>query len=247
MSTKRTAMILAAGKGTRLSELTENQPKAMVKINGISLLERVIHQLENQGFKHFVVNVHHFADQIIDHLKQTQYQHLILDISDERKTLLETGGGILNARSYFAESEIVLVHNVDILTNLDLKSVTDQFEKSGDAAWLLTQDRPSTRKLLFDNNKQLIGWQHLEKSAFKWVHHPQTNYSELAFSGIHLFKPELFDKLPTRFGSIIDLYLRLAKTNAVKSKVINPGYWFDMGKFAEFQAIENYFKQIETN
>ncbi|MDY0085592.1 MAG: sugar phosphate nucleotidyltransferase [Bacteroidales bacterium] len=247
MSTKQTAMILAAGKGTRLSELTKNQPKALVKINGISLLERVIHQLENKGFQHFVVNVHHFADQIIDHLKQTQYQHLKIDISDERETLLETGGGILNARSYFAESEIVLVHNVDILTNLDLKSITDQFEKSGDAAWLVTQDRPSTRKLLFDKNKQLIGWQHLEKSAFKWVHHPQTNYTELAFSGIHLFRPALFHKYQTKYCSIIDLYLEQAKTKDVKSIVIKPDYWFDIGKFAEFQAIEDYFKQIETN
>ncbi|HOI31342.1 MAG TPA: sugar phosphate nucleotidyltransferase [Bacteroidales bacterium] len=246
MSTKRTAMILAAGKGTRLAELTQDQPKALVKINGVSLLERVIINLEKQGFRHFVINVHHFADQIIAHLQQPQYQQLNINISDERDAFLETGGGLLKARNFFTNSKSVLVHNVDILTNPDLMAITTQFEKSGDMAWLLTQERHSGRKLLFNKTQELIGWKHLEKSEFKWVDQAFTNYTELAFSGIHLFKPVMLDKLQTRYGSIIELYLRLAKTNAVKSRLIKPDYWFDMGKFAEFHTIENYFKQIET-
>lgn len=239
-------MILAAGKGTRLSALTKNQPKALVKVNGVSLLERVIRQVENNGFEHFVINVHHFADQITAHLKQSKYQHLKIDISDESTSLLNTGGGILNARKYFIKSDLVLVHNVDILSNLDLKSITKDFEKTNDKAWLLTQERKSSRKLLFDNDYQLVGWHHKEKNRFKWVDKKISNFSELAFSGIHLFRPELFQALPFGTDSIIDLYLQLAKSNAVKSHEIKADYWFDIGKIAEFDANEKLIQKIEN-
>ncbi len=246
MSARNTAMILAAGKGTRLSALTKSQPKALVKVNGVSLIERVIRKLENNGFEHFVINVHHFADQITEHLKQSKYQHLKIDISDESTSLLDTGGGILNARKYFENSHLVLVHNVDILSNLDLKSIIKDFEETNDKAWLLTQERKSSRKLLFDNDYQLVGWHHKEKNRFKWVDKRVSRFTELAFSGIHLFRPELFQALPFGTDSIIDLYLQLAKSNAVKSHEIKTDYWFDIGKIAEFDANDKFIQQLES-
>jgi NDP-sugar pyrophosphorylase family protein len=246
MSAHKTAMILAAGKGTRLEKLTAKKPKALVKVNGVCLIDRVIQNLEQAGFNHFVINVHHFANQLIEHLNSTDYQHLRIDISDESNELLETGGGILKARQFFADSKYVLVHNVDILTSLDFKTICSVFEKSTDEAWLLTQNRVSSRKLLFQN-QQLIGWHHINQEIFKWVNEPQTQYSELAFSGIHLFKPKLFEPFKVQHCSVIDLYLELAQSNQIKSKEINPKFWFDLGKIAEYEAIERYFKQIENN
>jgi len=246
MSKNKTAMILAAGKGTRLDKLTALTPKALVKVNGICLIDRVIKKLEQSGFTHFVVNVHHFADQLVDHLKSDNYQHLNIDISDESQELLETGGGILKAHHFFADSDYILVHNVDILTSLNIESVCFEFEQSTDEAWLLTQNRVSGRKLLF-NKQQLIGWHHLNQAVFKWVNEPQTQFTELAFSGLHLFRPKLFERFNVQHCSVIDLYLELAKTNTIKSKDINPEYWFDLGKFAEYKAIDKLFKQIENN
>jgi NDP-sugar pyrophosphorylase family protein len=246
MSTHKTAMILAAGKGTRLEKLTAKKPKALVEVNGICLIDRVIKKLVQAGFTHFVINVHHFANQLIEHLKTADYQHLKIDISDESTKLLETGGGILKARHFFSDSQYVLVHNVDILTNLDFETICSEFEKSADEAWLLTQNRISTRKLLFQK-QQLIGWHHIHKNVFKWVNDSQPYYTELAFSGIHLFKPKLFEPFTVQHCSVIDLYLELAKSNQIKSKEINPEFWFDIGKINEYEAIEHYFKQIENN
>ncbi len=246
MSTHKTALILAAGKGTRLEKLTAKKPKALVKVNGICLIDRVIKKLEQAGFTHFVINVHHFANQLIEHLKSTDYQHLKIDISDESAELLETGGGILKARHFFANSNCVLVHNVDILTSLDFKTICSEFEKSADEAWLLTQNRVSSRKLLFQR-QQLIGWHHINQEIFKWVNEPQTQFNELAFSGVHLFKSKLFESFKVQHCSVIDLYLELAQSNQIKSKEINPEFWFDLGKITEYEAIERYFKQTENN
>jgi NDP-sugar pyrophosphorylase family protein len=246
MSDHKTAMILAAGKGTRLEKLTAKKPKALVKVNDMFLIDRVIQNLEQAGFNHFVINVHHFANQLIEHLNSAKYSHLKIDISDESNELLETGGGILKARQFFADSNYVLVHNVDILTSLDFKTICGEFEQSTDEAWLLTQNRVSSRKLLF-NKQQLIGWHHLDQDIFKWVNEPQIQFSELAFSGIHLFRPILFELITVQHCSVIDLYLKLSQSNQIKSKEINPEFWFDLGKIAEYEAIDRYFKQIENN
>ena len=252
----RTAMILAAGLGTRLKELTKDKPKALVEVAGKTLLQRNIENLLQNGFDTIIVNIHHFGDQIIrfleirnsefgmrndDSLSSNQFRipnsEFRIYISDERGCLMDTGGGIVQALPFFHDSQAVLVHNVDILSDVDLKAHYDAFIDSGDDAWLLTQDRDTSRKLLFDENGLLVGWRNLKDGQFKWVNGFQEKYKELAFNGMHIFNSSIFEVFPYQRYSIIDLYLELAKHHKIRSKEIHPGFWFDIGKAEEFERI----------
>ena len=236
----RTAMILAAGLGTRLKALTQDRPKALVEVAGKTLLERNIENLIANGFSTMVVNIHHFGDQVIRFLDSRDFDAKIL-ISDERGQLMDTGGGIVQALPFFHDTEAVLVHNVDILSDVDLKGHYDRFIQFGDDAWLLTQDRQTTRKLLFDNNACLIGWRNLSDGSFKWVDGAKDSFKELAFSGMHIFKPSLFKEFEWQRYSIIDLYLQQAKAHTIKAIEIQPSYWFDIGKAEDFERINSSF------
>ena len=247
------AMILAAGLGTRLKALTQDKPKALVELNGKPLLQHCIENLIANGFYHIVINVHHFGEQIIDFINQHQFD-AVIQISDERNLLMDTGGGIVKATPLFKDSKAVLVHNVDIISNVNLQDMSQQFLNSKDDAWLLTQDRETNRKLLFDDENQLVGWMNKSEEKFKWVHNesalrqaqgPQSyNYNEMAFSGLHLFRSDLFANFEYKPQSVIDLYLNLAKNNRIISKTIQPNYWFDLGKPEQLQAAENYLNNL---
>ena len=251
-----TAMILAAGLGTRLKALTQDKPKALVELNGKPLLQHCIENLIANGFYHIVINVHHFGEQIIDFINQHQFD-AVIQISDERDLLMDTGGGIVKATPLFKDSKAVMVHNVDIISNVNLGEMSQQFLNSKDDAWLLTQDRETNRKLLFDDENQLVGWMNKSEEKFKWVHNesalrcfdfaqqpraqgPQPYYKEMAFSGLHFFRSDLFAEFEVKPQSVIDLYLNSAKTNHIVSKPIQPDYWFDLGKPEQLQAAENY-------
>ncbi len=247
-----TAMILAAGLGTRLKALTQDKPKALIELNGKPLLQHCIENLIANGFYHIVINVHHFGEQIIDFINQHQFD-AVIQISDERDLLMDTGGGIVKATPLFKDSKAVLVHNVDIISNVNLGEMSQQFLNSRDDAWLLTQDRETNRKLLFNTENQLIGWMNKSEDSFKWVH-PENNgpstgsgtcsYQEMAFSGLHFFRSDLFAEFEIKPQSVIDLYLNLAKTNRIISKPIQPDYWFDLGKPEQLQAAENYLNNL---
>lgn len=243
----RTAMILAAGLGTRLKELTADKPKALVEVAGKTLLERNLENLAQNGFNTIIVNIHHFGEQIIRFLESCNsafripHSELNIYLSDERGMLMDTGGGIVQALPFFHDTEAVLVHNVDILSDVDLRGCYDGFIQSGDDAWLLTQDRQTARKLLFDEQQKLIGWRNLNEDSFKWVNEPKQQYKELAFSGMHIFKPSLFSEYTWQRYSIIDLYLQQAQAHAVRSVEISPTYWFDLGKIADFERINHFF------
>ncbi|MBQ3737821.1 MAG: NTP transferase domain-containing protein [Bacteroidales bacterium] len=247
-----TTMILAAGLGTRLKELTQDKPKALVSLNGKPLLQHCIENLIANGFHHIVINVHHFGEQIIDFVEQNKFDADIV-ISNERDLLMDTGGGIVKATPLFKGSKAVLVHNVDIISNVDLSEMSQQFLASGDDAWLLTQDRETNRKLLFDDENLLVGWMNKAENKFKWVH-PEKNgpstgsgtclYQEMAFSGLHFFRSDLFAEFEVKRSSVIDLYLSLAKSNRIVSKPILPDYWFDMGKPEQLQAAEAYLNNV---
>ena len=248
-----TAMILAAGFGTRLKELTQNKPKALVELNGKPLLQHCIENLIANGFYHIVINVHHFGEQIIDFINNQHQFDAVIQISDERDLLMDTGGGIVKASPLFKDSKAVLVHNVDIISNVDLGEMSQQFLSSGDDAWLLTQDRETNRKLLFDDENLLVGWTNKSEERFKWVHNESALrqaqgtlpfYKEMAFSGLHFFRSDLFAEFEVKPQSVIDLYLNLAKTNRIVSKPIQPNYWFDLGKPEQLQAAENYIKTL---
>lgn len=252
MTYDTTAMILAAGLGTRLKALTQDKPKALVALNGKPLLQHCIENLIANGFHHIVINVHHFGEQIIDFVEQHQFDADI-EISDERDLLMDTGGGIVKATPLFKESKAVLVHNVDIISNVNLGVMSQQFHDSGDDAWLLTQDRETNRKLLFDDENLLVGWTNKSEEKFKWVHNesalrraqgPLPFYKEIAFSGLHFFRSDLFAGFEEKPQSVIDLYLNLAKNYRIISKPILPDYWFDLGKPEQLQAAENYLNNI---
>lgn len=233
-------MILAAGLGTRLKALTHDKPKALVEVAGKTLLQRNIENLIRQGFSTLVVNIHHYGDQVIRFLEEHPFDAKIY-VSDERGALMDTGGGIVQALPFFHDSHAVLVHNVDILSDVDLQGHYDRFCASDDEAWLLTQDRHTSRKLLFDEEGRLVGWRNLNDGSFKWVNDPKDTYKELAFNGMHLFKPQLFEGYAYQRYSIIDLYLQLAQRHAIRSQEIQPGYWFDIGKIEDFQHINHFF------
>ncbi|MDZ7764542.1 MAG: sugar phosphate nucleotidyltransferase [Melioribacteraceae bacterium] len=160
------AMIFAAGLGTRLKPITNDKPKALVEINGISLLEITIKKLIRFGFTELIINVHHFADQIISFIKQSSFEADIR-ISDEREVLLNTGGGLKYAQWFFDDGKPFLLHNVDIITDLDLKSFYDSNLIDEAIATLAVRDRKSSRKLLFDENELLCGWKDIKKDNLK--------------------------------------------------------------------------------
>lgn len=244
-------MILAAGLGTRLKELTANRPKALVEVGGKPLLQLNIENLICHGFNTIVVNIHHFGDQIIRFLDAHRFTARIY-LSDERGQLMDTGGGIVQALPFFHDSSAVLIHNVDIISDVNLRELYDRFLKSDDEAWLFTQDRQTSRKLLFDENDRLVGWRNHDDGNFKWVDCPTDEYKELAFSGMHVFKPQLFAAFPYQRYSIIDLYLQQAQSHRVRSVEIHPSYWFDLGKINDYDRInEQQFhhqpRQIHPN
>lgn len=236
----RTAMILAAGLGTRLKELTADKPKALVEVAGKTLLQRNIENLVECGFGTIIVNIHHFGDKVIRFLDTHRFEAEIY-VSDERGQLMDTGGGIVQALPFFHNTEAVLIHNVDILSDVDLQGHYDRFVASDDDAWLLTQDRQTTRKLLFDERQRLIGWRNLNDGSFKWVNQPFDQFKELAFSGMHIFRPALFEEFGLQRYSIIDLYLQQAKNHPIRSVEINSSYWFDLGKVEDFDRINTIF------
>lgn len=247
MNHDTTVMILAAGLGTRLGALTQDKPKALVPLNGKPLLQHCIENLIAKGFHHIVINVHHFGEQIIDFVESHHFDADI-QISDERDLLMDTGGGIVKATPLFKDAKAVLVHNVDIISDVNLGEMSQQFLASGDDAWLLTQDRETNRKLLFDTDHLLVGWMNKAEQQFKWVNEPLDistgSMSEQAFSGLHFFRSDLFAEFEVKRQSVIDLYLYLAKTNRIISKPIQPNYWFDLGKPEHLLAAENYIKTL---
>ena len=232
---RRTAFILAAGLGTRLKELTSDKPKALVSINNKPLLKVVLEELQRQGFNHFVVNIHHFGEQIIEFLND---EGIVIEVSDERPLLMDTGGAILQALPYFADSEAVLVHNVDVLTNVDLQGFYDDFCKSDDAAWLLTQERNSKRKLVFDKQDNFLGRYNTETNEYDCKGALPSDCKLLSFSGIHLFRPQYFKDFKVEPCYVFKLYQQIAENHRVTSKLIHPDYWFDLGTQEQLKNAE---------
>lgn len=248
----RQAMIFAAGLGTRLKPLTDTMPKALVRIGGEPLIKHVILRLKEAGFQRIVVNVHHFAQQIIDYLEENEHFGLDIRISDETEQLLETGGGIKKARNLFDPHSPVLIHNVDILSNVDLKAFYDHACTSGAEATLLVSERQTKRYLLFDDKYRLVGWTNKEtgevKSPHNWVKDELQSLQMLAFSGIHVFSPALFpmmDQWPDRFP-IIDFYLKACATHPLSGYVADNLRMIDVGKLDSLQQAEEFLLDNKT-
>ena len=242
-------MIFAAGLGTRLRPLTDSMPKALVCVGGKPLLWHVMSKLSAAGYERVVVNVHHFPDQIISYLQLNDFG-LDVRISDEREQLLETGGGIKHARHLFDDESPILIHNVDILSDVDLGWFDRQHEADEDAV-LLVSRRQTKRYLLFDNAMRLMGWRNVEtgevKSPYEYVRltglsqHGEP-FNEFAFSGIHSFSPRLFplmDRFPDRF-SIIDFYLSVCHRSRVYGCQKNDLRLLDVGKLDALDKADDF-------
>lgn len=222
------AMILAAGLGTRLKPITDDLPKALAEVNGKTLLEIAIRNLIENDFRKIIINVHHFADKVKEFLDKNTFAADIF-ISDETDLLLDTGGGIKHAQKVFDNSPI-LVHNVDIISNLNLKEFY-QYHLSDDAiASLVVSKRTSSRYLLFDDENILCGWQDVKKNE-KIIVRDETNLNQLAFDGIHILNPQIINHFPDeKVFSVIKAYLEIAKTDAIYGYICNDLKWIDVGK-----------------
>ena len=228
------AMIFAAGNGTRLKPLTDKTPKALLPINGKPMLEHLLLKLKAAGFDEIVINIHHFGEQIIQFLKSNNNFGLHIDISDEREYLMDTGGAIKQAACYFAEDDPILIHNVDILSNVDLGKLYQSHLMTDSLATLLVSHRSSTRQLLFDRSSCLRGWQNRETGAVKSLY-PDFDplaHTPFAFGGIHVISPKIvewMDEWTGRF-SIIDFYLSVCAKIPIRYYTTDDIDLMDIGK-----------------
>jgi NDP-sugar pyrophosphorylase family protein len=224
-------MILAAGLGTRLRPITDSIPKALVKVEGRTLLEGAILHLADHGVKEIIINVHHLADQVTDYLSQNKNFGLDITISDERDQLLDTGGGLNKASGFFKEGGPFFVRNVDIVSDLDLTSMMDYHLKFHSLATLAVRRRATSRYFLFDHDHRLCGWTNLKTGERILSSEPVTEPEMLAFSGIQILNPKIF-RLITEQGkfSLTNLYIRLAKDNLIKGYLDTGTVWKDAGR-----------------
>lgn len=225
------AMVLAAGLGTRLRPLTNTRPKALVEVNGRTLLELTLTRLRSFGIREVIINVHHFADMMVDYLKDHQNFGMRIEISHEPE-LLDTGGGIKKAGWFFLEGgsdEPFIVHNVDVITNIDITRMLEFHHQHQALATVAVQKRETSRYLLFDDHLQLCG-RRIGKETTELAPGSQPKY-ELAFACIHMISPRLLPMLKEEGSfSIIPAYLRLA---AEDKKILafraDESYWRDVG------------------
>jgi N-acetyl-alpha-D-muramate 1-phosphate uridylyltransferase len=221
------AMILAAGLGTRLKPFTEKHPKALFPINGKSLLQRNIEYLKNFGVTDIIVNVHHFADQIITAIKENNGWGCNVVISDETNEVLETGGGLKKAAHFFEnDNEPFVLMNADMLTDLDIAEMKNLHIENNALATLAVTNRSTSRYLLFNENNFLCGWLNEKTSEQKGIAGVKK-----AFSGIHILSPKIFSLIEEagKF-SMIDLYVRLAAIQQIQAFDHSNGKLIDVGK-----------------
>lgn len=238
------AFIPAAGLGTRLRPFTLSHPKALVPVDGVPMLERVIERLKTQGFDDFVINLHHFGNQIRDFVKSKNDFGVRIRFSDESERLLETGGALLHAARLLGENdEPFIIHNVDILSNGDLRGLMKIHEESGSAATLLVSERDSSRRLLFDDAMNLCGWHNVSKGWYRPENAAEELnkglkgkiFQEMAFSGIHVMSPSaIFQEMirQKRAGvfSVIDFYLEAISSIVIKGEKSPDLQLIDIGK-----------------
>jgi NDP-sugar pyrophosphorylase family protein len=237
------AFILAAGLGTRLQPLTNTKPKALVEVNGKTLLEITISRLISDGFNEIIVNVHHFGNQVIDFLKEKNNFGINIQISDEQELLLDTGGGLKNTSWYFNNGKPFLVHNVDILSDIHLTQLYNSHKESNSIVTLAVQDRISSRYFLFDENKNLCGWMNVKTGETKMSREPDGKLSRFAFSGIHAADPKIFQLMPdSNVFSIVDFYLSIASFQRITYFDHTGSQLLDLGKKENLLEAEQYLR-----
>ena len=237
-------MIFAAGLGTRLKPYTDHCPKAMVEVDGRPMIAHQLLKLKESGFSRAVINVHHYAEQIIDYVEAHDGFGLDIAFSDERGQLLETGGGIRKAISLFSPDSPVLIHNVDIFSNADLAALYQSHIDNGNEASLLVSQRDTSRYLIFDDKDHLIAWKNMktgevrtaydgQQQALADLNEDDKGYRLRAFSGIHVISPTLFPLLEAseEVFSIINFYWQHSANHRIRCVEATQDFrWVDAGK-----------------
>jgi NDP-sugar pyrophosphorylase family protein len=235
------AMVLAAGLGTRLRPLTDTRPKALVEIGSRTLLEITLSRLRSFGVRDVIINVHHFAEMIVDYLHANANFGMHLEISRE-DMLLDTGGGLKRAAWFFDTADPFILHNVDVISTIDLESMIQAHIRDAALATLAVKQRESSRYLLFDDHNQLCG---RRRGSETELLRAAGNVEPLAFCGIHVISPRLLGMLKEEGAfSIVDVYLRLA---AAGEKIVafraDQYYWRDLGRIESVRQAEQDFQQ----
>lgn len=235
------AMIMAAGKGTRLGKISETIPKSLLDINGKTLLRRTVENCSAFGFNEIIVNVHHLADIVEAEIENLRKDGISITISDERDMLLETGGGLFKARHFFG-SEPFLLCNADTLTDLDLHAFYNYHLKMKGLATLAVRKRPGNRYFLVDAEGRLKGW--CNKATGERIVTGEENdpLKEIAFSGRHIIDPAIFNYMSEGIYTMTALYLHLAESRKIFTYLENGGYWLTVGTPDDLENARQFFR-----
>jgi NDP-sugar pyrophosphorylase family protein len=234
------ALIFAAGLGTRLKELTQHTPKALVEVGGITLLERAVLKLQQAGVNKIVINAHHFAEQIVNFVSQRNFDADIR-ISLEN-TLLDTGGGLKHASAFFDRTPFI-IYNVDVISSIDLQKMYHFHCGQKATATLAVRNRQTQRYLLFDRQFQLCGRENTTTNEKYLLPNlaENTDLQRFAFSGIQVVSPEIFSFMPSKnIFSIMELYLSAASSQKIIGYLHNEDFWADMGKIEDLIKFKSY-------
>jgi len=240
------ALLLCAGLGSRMKHLTEDKPKALVPVNGKPLLAWNLEKLKAAGFTRVVVNVHHFAEQILGYLKDQDNFGLEIHISDERSQLLDTGGAVKKAISYLDSSEPLLIHNVDIITDIDLPKMMETHIAGDQIATLAVRSRKTSRYLMFEEDTMhLTGWTNIVTNEVKLSRITTMMVANFGFSGVHIVSSDLFDYFPEIDSfSMIDVYLKAAKLKNILAYPHDDDIWLDVGKPENIEPAERALEKM---
>lgn len=237
-------MLLAAGFGTRLKPFTDHHPKALAQVNNKTLLQRNIQYLQQFGIYDVIVNVHHFAEQIVKAIKINDGWGSDISVSDETDTILETGGGLKRASWFFNDEEDFVLMNVDILTDLKLGEMISFHKHNTPLATLATTARETSRYFLFNEQNMLCGWTN-RKTEEEKIMRPDSNLIPKAFSGIHIINEKIFllmQQTQQKF-SMVDVYLSLCAEHRILSYDHSQSLLIDVGKPEALQQAVRLFKE----
>ena len=223
-------MVFAAGLGTRLKEFTQAIPKALVPVGGKPMLGILIDHLEACGYDDLIVNVHHFASQVVRYIDTLDFSCSNISISNEEDQLLDTGGGLKKAAWFFNDNKPFLAQNVDVICDVSYAAMTEELICKHALSVLAVSHRETSRYLLFDSEMRLCGWENCKTGEKRIAIQTEKEIQRYAFSGIQVLDPQIFEKIRfTGKFSLIDLYLDLAEQNLIIGYQHDPAGWIDMG------------------
>jgi NDP-sugar pyrophosphorylase family protein len=235
------AMIMSAGKGTRLGKITETIPKVLVDINGKTLLQVAAETCTRYGFDDIIVNVHYMAGMVEEEIKRLKRLGYRITVSDERELLLENGGGLYKARDFF-DNNPFLVYNADIVTDLDLSSLYHYHLKNKGLATLAVRNREGSRFLLVNSDGVLKGWCNISTGEKILAVNEEEGLTRIGFSSIQIIEPEIFKYMKDGIYTVVSLYLELAASHNIYTYSCDDGYWFNVGTPEELEKVREFLR-----